>query len=188
MRIFGWLRKRSDEGEAVRAWHAQWQQATESLDADAVERLQSALRAEPRMADDLEIEEEMLDGLQQLIALERALSGPGLPVVETSHRVVGGDACHFSVPVSMPDDPAQPTGRLLLTSTRMVFAGGARTPGLPWHATRDVVREGRDLIFVRTGGDDGHHVRCNTYADALCGAAIARHLVGRVRGGPRPPL
>ena len=79
----------------------------------------------------------------------------------------------------------QPTGRLLLTSTRAVFAGGARTPALPWHATREVIQSGRDLllVFKNAQEDDGHRFRCNSFADALCGAAIARHLMRSSRGG-----
>ena len=121
----------------------------------------------------------MLDGLKRLLELERELTASRLPVVETSHRVVGSDRCHFSAPVSMPDDPTQPTGRLLLTSERAVFAGGARTPALAWHATRQVMQSGRDLvlIFKNAQGDDGHRFRCNSFTDALCGAAIARHLM-----------
>src|SRR5439155_2025988 len=123
--------------------------------------LEMALRATPPFADDLEIEEEMLEALKHLLELERELRALRLPLVATSHRVVGSDRCHFSAPVSMPDDPAQPTGRLLLTSTRAVFAGGARTPALAWHATREVIQSGRDLLLVfRNGpGDDGHRFR-----------------------------
>jgi hypothetical protein len=150
-----------------------------SLDATAIERLDAALTRIPPFADDLEIEEEMLDGLRHLVALAADLEAGRLPIVDTSHRVVGTDRCHFSAPVSMPDDPAQPTGRLLLTSARAVFAGGARVPAVPWHATREVVQSGRDLLFVyRHGqGDEGHRFRCNSFTDALCGAAIARHLM-----------
>jgi hypothetical protein len=155
-----------------------------SLDAGAVPRLDAALRAVPPLADDLEFEEEMLEALKQLLELERELREGRVPTVDTSHRVVGSDRCHFSAPVSMPDDPAQPTGRLLLTSTRAVFAGGARTPALPWHAAREVIQSGRDLLFVyRSAQDDaGHRFRCNSFADALCGAAIARHLMRNARG------
>jgi hypothetical protein len=86
--------------------------------------------------------------------------------------------------VSIPDDPAQPTGRLLLTYGRAVFAGGARTPPLPWHAARDVVHSGRDLLLIAKHMPDeaSHRFRCNSYADALCGAAIARHLMRASRG------
>jgi hypothetical protein len=187
MGIFGWLRKQTlggDDGEA-RAWRQAWSQAVASLDAGAVPSLEAALRRTPAFADDLEIEEEMLDALRRLLDLERALATSHVPIVETAHRVVGPDRCHFSAPVSMPDDPAQPTGRLLLTSTRAVFAGGARTPALPWHATREVIQSGRDLLFVfRNGQDDaGHRFRCNSFADALCGAAIARYLMRSARAG-----
>jgi hypothetical protein len=81
----------------------------------------------------------------------------------------------------MPDDPAQPTGRLLLTSGRAAFAGGARAPALPWHGLRQVVRAERDLIFVRAGGDDGVRFRCNSFSEAACGAALARHLMRAAR-------
>jgi hypothetical protein len=187
MGLYGWLRKqiaRGDDGQ-TRAWREKWAAAVASLDAGAVAPLEEALRRTPPLADDLEIEEEMLDALRHVLELERELAVPRVPIVETTHRVVGSDRCHFSAPVSMPDDPAQPTGRLLLTSTRAVFAGGARTPALAWHATRDVVRSGRDLLFVfrNADGDEGHRFRCNTFTDALCGAALARHLMRAARGG-----
>ena len=189
MGIREWFRTTSRGGEnaGVRAWRTAWSQAVASLDAGAMADLETALRRTPAFADDLEIEAEMLDGLRQLLDLERELAASRLPIVETTHRVVGSDRCHFSAPVSMPDDPAQPTGRLLLTSTRAVFAGGARTPALPWHAARDVLQSGRDLLFVfrhanQDGGDGGHRFRCNSFADALCGAAIARHLSRTARG------
>ena len=186
MGLFGWLRNKSGgggDGEA-RAWRDAWTAAVASLDAGAVAALEAALRRTPPFADDLEIEEEMLDALRQLVALAAELEAGRLPLVDTSHRVVGTDRCHFSAPVSMPDDPAQPTGRLLLTSARAVFAGGARAPALPWHATREVVQAGRDLLFVyrNAQGDEGHRFRCNSFADALCGAAIARHLMRGARG------
>jgi hypothetical protein len=185
MELFGWLKKKGRGGnDGAREWREAWTRAVAALDAEAVTALEAALRATPPLADDLEFEEEMLDALKQLLELERELSASRVPVVETSHRVVGTDRCHFSAPVSMPDDPAQPTGRLLLTSTRAVFAGGSRTPALPWHATRDVIQSGRDLLFIfKSAQDDaGHRFRCNSFADALCGAAIARHLISAKRG------
>jgi hypothetical protein len=186
MGLFGWLTGKRDGGsEHARAWREGWARAVASLDQGALASLEADLKRTPPFADDLEIEEEMLDALRHLLELQRALAAALLPVVATSHRVVGTDACHFSAPVSMPDDPAQPTGRLLLTSTRAVFAGGARTPALPWHATREVIRSGRDLLFVYRGAqeDEGHRFRCNSFTDALCGAAIARHLMQTARGG-----
>jgi hypothetical protein len=180
MELFGWLKKKSrGSGDGAREWRETWTRAVASLDGGAVAPLEAALRATPPLADDLEFEEEMLEALKQLLELERELAAARIPIVATSHRVVGSDRCHFSAPVSMPDDPAQPTGRLLLTSTRAVFAGGARTPALPWHATREVIQSGRDLLFIfkQTQEDAGHRFRCNSFSDALCGAAIARHLM-----------
>jgi hypothetical protein len=184
MGLFDWLKNKTDRaGSEVRAWHQAWSDALASRDASALPTLEAALRRTPPLADDVEIEEEMLDALRQVLELEQELAASRLPVVETTHRVVGADRCHFSAPVSMPDDPSQPTGRLLLTSTRAVFAGGARTPALAWHATRDVIQSGRDLLFIFRSAQDegGHRFRCNSFADALRGAAIARHLMQAVR-------
>ena len=181
MGLFGWFRgKSADDG--TRAWREAWSAAVAKLDADAIAALDAALRREPPLADDIEIEEEMLDGLRQLLAVERDLAGGRPPIVDTTHRVVGADRCHFSAPVSVPDDPAQPTGRLLLTSSRAVFAGGARVPAVPWHGVRDVVHNGRDLLFLfNRSGDDGQRFRCNSFGEALTGTAIARYLVRQSR-------
>jgi len=179
-RLFG---RTSNNGDRAQAWRESWARAVEARDAAALAGLEAALRQTPPLADDLEIEEEMLDALRQLLDLERDLAAARLPLVDTTHRVVGADRCHFSAPVSMPDDPAQPTGRLLLTSSRAVFAGGSRTPAVPWHATREVLQRDRDLLFVRAGADEGYRFRCNSFADALCGAAIARHLIRSARKG-----
>src|SRR3954447_8527971 len=183
MGLFGWLTRKSND-DGTRAWREAWAAAVAALDTDAVDGLEAALRQQPPLADDVEMEEEMLDALKQMLAVERDLAGGSLPLIETTHRVVGADRCHFSAPVSMPDDPSQPTGRLLLTPRRAVFAGGARNPALPWHGVREVVQAGRDVLFVasRVEGPDGQRFRCNSYGDALCAAAIARHLV-RVASG-----
>src|SRR3982750_1512257 len=156
MGLFGWLTRKSND-DGTRAWREAGGAAVAALDTDAVDGLEAALRQQPPLADDVEMEEEMLDAFKQLLAVERDPAGGGLPLIETTHRVVGADRCHFSAPVSMPDDPSQPTGRLLLTSSRAVFAGGSRTPAVAWHGVRHVVREGRDLLFVisRGGEDDG---------------------------------
>src|SRR5262252_8959022 len=162
MGIFSWWTGKN--GGPSRAWREAWARAVASRDAAAVAPLEAALRRQPPMADDLELEEEMLDALRQLVDLSRELDAARLPVVETSHRLVGADVCHFSAAVSVPDDPAQPTGRLLLTSRRAAFAGGGRVPSLPWHAVREVVQNGRDVLVVRAGADEGIRFRCNSFA------------------------
>jgi len=119
--------------------------------------------------------------MRQLVDLSRELDAARLPIVETAHRIVGADVCHFSAAVSVPDDPAHPTGRLLLTSRRAAFAGGGRVPSFPWHAVREVVQNGRDVLIIRAGADEGMRFRCNSFADAVCGAAIARHLARQAK-------
>ena len=122
----------------------------------------------------------MLDGLTALAALRRTLSS-ALPVVETGHRVIGSERCHFTAPVSMPDHPSQPAGRLLFTGTRAVFVGGGTPTAVAWHAVSEVRQAERDLVLARGGGDGVFRFRANAYADALCGAELARHFVARQR-------
>jgi len=47
----------------------------------------------------------------------------------------------------------------------------------------EVVQSGRDVLFVlnRGGEDSGQRYRCNSFAEALCGAAIARYLSRQAR-------
>ena len=180
MGLISWFTGKNDR--AARAWRDEWTRALASPDAAAVASLVATLRRQPPVSDDLELEEEMLDALRQLVDLSRELTAARLPVVDTSHRLVGSDVCHFSAAVSVPDDPAQPTGRLLLTSRRAAFAGGGRVPALAWHAVRQIVQDGRDVLFIHLGAEDGVRFRCNSFTDAVCGAAIARFLVQRQRG------
>ncbi len=192
MGLFGFL-KRDRGTSAAREWHKDWETAVERLDREAPARLEARLRGGPPLGppqDDVEVEEEMLQALRDLLAIEADLARAVLPTIETSHRVAHGERCHFNAPVSMPDDPQQPTGRLLLTSGRAAFAGGSRTPAIPWHAARDVIRAGRDVLFVRAGGDEAVRFRCNSFSDALCGAAVARHLLraARPKAGGRDTL
>ena len=177
-----WFRKDwfRNDGRAVREWHDRWKAAVASHDAAAVAELETVLQRRPPIAEDLELEEEMLEALRQLVALSQDLDASRPPVVETTHRVVGNDVCHFNAAVSVPDDPAQPTGRLLLTSRRAAFAGGGRVPSLPWHAVRHVVQDGRDMLLVGIG-DTAVRFRCNSFPDAVCGAAIASYLAQKAR-------
>jgi|SRR5215831_1999257 len=184
MGLFGFFKRGRGRGHA-QAWEQEWTRAIDALDAAAPDRLRALVAARAAAGEDVEIEDEMLQALDDLLALERGLAAGGaLPAIETSHRAAAGERCHYSAPVSMPDDPMQPTGRLLLTEGRAAFAGGARAVAVPWHAARQVVRAGRDLLLVRVGGgDEAVRFRCNSFSDAVCGAAIARHLM---RAGDKP--
>lgn len=182
MGLVDWFRRNGGAPtRTAREWHAAWETALASLDAEAPARLEAWLTRDQALAADAEIETEMIEALRDALALEHDLAASRLSSIETTHRAAAGEPCYFSAPVSMPDDPAQPTGRLLLTSGRVAFAGGSRAPAIPWHAAREVVRAGRDLFVVRAGMTDGYRFRCNTYSDAVRGAAIARHLMQAAR-------
>ena len=127
--------------------------------------------------EEIEIEREMLDGLEQVSRLHSALATNGLPVVVTGHRVVGSDVCHFISPVSMPDEASQPSGRLILTNARAIFVGGPNGSALAWHAVGEVAHAGRDLLLVRADRQKLYRFRCNTFADALTAVFLARRLL-----------
>jgi hypothetical protein len=182
MGLFAWLKRSGNgAGRGLQAWRREWAQAVAGVDAGALPRLRAALQAHAPSSLDLEVEEEMLDALQQLVTLTGELKANNLPHLDTTHRVVGSDVCHFSAPVSMPEDPSQPSGRLLLTGSRAVFIGGPRMTALAWHAAAQALQGDRDLMLLRADGQAAYRFRCNTYADALCAAAIARHLIDVTR-------
>jgi hypothetical protein len=183
--MLGWLTGRGARREtsAIAEWRKVWAAAIEAPDAARVAELGRALEAIDGKGGDREIEFEMVAGLADLVALDARLRAGDLPVVQTGHRVAGSDVCHFSGPASMPDDPAQPAGRVLWTHRRAIFAGGAHSTSLPWHRVGAVVRVDRDVLLMAAGGETAHRFRFNNYADALCASALARHLVRR----PLPP-
>jgi hypothetical protein len=185
MGLLRWLKRgiAADGNPELRAWRQAWQAAAQASAVDTAEV--AALRASlDRLAlpeDDLEIEREMLDGLDRKMALASSIVESGLPAIPTGHRIVGHEICHFSAPVSVPDDPAQPTGRLLLTSGRAIFQGGVRGTTIAWHTVGDAAHVDRDLVLVTVSRESLHRFRCNTYADAMCAAHLARLLSPKSR-------
>jgi hypothetical protein len=129
----------------------------------------------PRLAalsdiDERERQVEMIEGLDHLCDVAET---EAIPVLDTQHRVIGADACHFMAPVGAPDH-GDAIGKLFLTSQRVIFAGGASI-AWPWHRVRRVSRHERDVLFE--GGDTlALRLRCNSYADALAAAAIGERL------------
>jgi hypothetical protein len=181
MGLFGWLKGKGVRSNSrVAGWHRAWEKAVAAVEPD-VPTLRSRLDELALPEDEIEIEREMLAGLEQLIQLRRGLSNNGLPAIETGHRVVGADLCHFSAPASRPDDPAQPSGRLILTNARAIFAGGAKALAIPWHAIAQVAQTERDIALIRIDRETLYRFRCNSFTDAMCGAFIARSLAGRKR-------
>jgi len=189
MDLLGWFKGRRGSGEDRRLgqWRTAWSEAAASGDTARLLPLRAELDAMGLPEDDVEIEREMLDALQDLAELAASVRAAGLPAVETGHRVVGSDRCHFTAPVSMPDEPSQPSGRLLLTSGRAIFVGGVHGATVPWHGVGDVRHIDRDLILIRSDRDKLYRFRCNTFSDALRTAFLARELMG-TRRRPQPGL
>jgi hypothetical protein len=185
MGLFGWWKREARNGARasrdIDDWRRDWAAAAAAPSAEQIRALGERLAAFGLDEEEIDVEREMLDGLERFAALAADVRERGLPSLETGHRIAGSDVCHFSAPASMPDDPGQPAGRLLLTSVRIAFAGGAASRTIPWHAISSAVRQDRDLLFDRAGRQDVLRFRCNSYGDALCGALIAARLV-RPRG------
>ena len=122
--------------------------------------------------DEAERQEEMIDGLRQMLVIAETAD---LPVVVTQHRVIGTDVCYFVAPVSLAADVAAP-GKLFVTANRLIFASG-RVQAWPWHRVHEIVRAGRALGVMLSGGSEGVRLQCNTYGDAL----VVWHLSTRLR-------
>lgn len=169
------FRRRASDDTRAALWWRDADAAALGPTAAALDDLRPRMAA-PDQLDSREREEEMLDALERLLAA--AAQWPPLPVVGTQHRVIGADRCHFLAPVSAPDH-GDAAGKLFLTSDRVIFAGGASI-AWPWHRVRRTHRHDRDLVF-EAGESLTLRLRCNTYADAVLAAALAR----RIR--PEPP-
>jgi hypothetical protein len=178
---FGWLKGRKSVGgdPRLRTWRAAWQEACGEPTTARLHALTTELDALGLSDDEVEIEREMLAGLDQLITLQSAVATGTLPIIQTGHRVVGADACHFSAPCSMPDEAAEPSGRLIFTSARAIFAGGATSIAVPWHAVAKVLQQHRDVMLIRRDREMLYRFRCNAFADALSAALLARTLSSR---------
>ena len=173
-----WFKRNTDDGR-TRAWGEAWTQAVAAPDRDGAVRLREQLDALALSEDETELEREMLDALDALVELSSSTEREGPPAIETGHRAVGNEPCYFSAPASLPDDPAQPSGTLLLTRTRAIFLGGGRSLTIPWHSVGECLQQHRDLLLVRVDRQDLSRLRCNSFTDALRAAFLARHLSRR---------
>ena len=188
MGLWNWLERGAPrEDSRLTEWRRQWAAAAVTLDPAATERLKRLLDGFKLPDDDVEIEREMLDGLDEATALSAEIARAGLPIVETGHRVVAHDRCHFMAAASLPDEPGQPTGRLLLTNARAIFVGGPSAVSSPWHMIGEATQYDRDLVLVRTTRDRVYRFQCNSFGDALRATLIARALLRRkpATGGAR---
>ena len=184
MALFGWFKSNAGTGGKQQAhWREAWAQAVDAEDPSQLSALRDQLNTLTSVAEDVEVEQEMLDALEHVADLQALAARGQLPSIETHHRIVGSDVCHFSAPASLPDDPSQPSGRVLLTNVRCLFLGGSRGASVAWHSIRDVLRVDRDVLLVRADGTPAAHFRFNSFADAVTAAFLARRLKGTRRSG-----
>ena len=183
MGLRDWLKRRRGGAEdpRLRSWRERLERIAASADGTSIERLRSELDALGLPEEEIEIEREMLEGLRESDELSSAIRVSGLPTIETGHRVVRAEPCHYTAPVSMPEEPGQPVGRLLFTSGRAIFVGGANGLAAAWHTITEIVYVERDLVLVRNGREESYRFRCNTYGDALRGACIAGEILASRR-------
>ena len=161
----------------LRRWREQWSRAAAAGDHAETARLNHDLDALAYPEEEIEIEREMLHALIERETLAASIRESGLPRVETGHRVVRGEPCHYSEPASMPEEPGQPSGRLLLTMNRALFVGSGKTVASAWHTISVALYAERDLVLVKNGREQAYRFRCNTYGDALRAAFIAQQLL-----------
>ena len=179
MKLFGWMKGRAASGQQRRRWREAWLQAVSAEDASRAAVLRADLDGLPLgPGEDNEVELEMIEALERLASLHQENVDGALPVIETQHRVLAGDRCHFSAPASLPDDPAQASGRVLFTAARCLFVGGGQPRIVAWHTVRDVIQAERDVLLARADGSAGAHYRFNTFTDAVTAAFLARRLKG----------
>ena len=185
MGLLAWFRTGVPENRRAQDWRAACLKAASQADDDRLHTLRIELESWRAGEEDIEVEREMLEGGRDLIELTKAVRQSGLPVVETGHRVVGTDVCHFTAPSSMPDEAGQPSGRLLLTSNRAIFVGGGRATAIPWHAIGRTLQAERDVVLVRADREQLYRFRCNSFSDAFRSAFIGRELLAarRLRTG-----
>jgi hypothetical protein len=177
--IWRGFRKALGRTAPTAAW---WELAARAADAPTaalIAQLRSGVLDESPL-DEREQQDEMIDGLDQLLPLTQA---ERLPVVDTQHRVIGDDRCHFVTPATLAAEVAVP-GKLFLTDRRLVFAGG-RAQTWAWHGVRRVARADRTVDVVTSG--DLVRLQCNSFGDALVVRYLARRLAGHDAAGSVKP-
>jgi hypothetical protein len=186
MGLRDWWRRRGAniEDPRLRRWREDWSKTAGAAESGDIAQMGAELDALGLPEEEIEIEREMLQALRERNELLSSVRESGLPRVETGHRVVRAEPCHYSAPVSMPDEPGQPSGRLLLTSGRAIFAGGGSGIATAWHMISDALHMERDVVLVRNGRQQVYRFRCNTYGDALRAAFIAGQLLAARRRSP----
>ena len=179
MGLFRWFQGKSPAERRLGAWRAAWQQVRDTPNPSEIAALSAELSAIGLPDEDVEIEREMLEALSSLVQLQRDVAANGLPVIASGHRVLGTETCHFSASCSMPDEPSEPSGRLMFTGVRAIFVGGSAAVTIPWHAVANVLQQHRDVMLVRRDREVLYRFRCNVFTDAMSAAFLAQSLSSR---------
>ena len=153
------------------AWWHEANALTGKPDAERIAALRAQIADASKAPDVAELQEEMIDGLERLLAL---FQQSVLPVIATQHRVIGSERCHFIVPVSLIEQ-VDVSGKLFATAERLVFAAGT-VRQWPWHAIQAVTRVERDVVIDLRGRPAAARLRTNTYGDALLLVALSERL------------
>jgi hypothetical protein len=153
------------------AWWREANALAGTPDAERIAALRAQMADAAKAPDVAELQEEMIDGLERLLALAQQTV---LPVIATQHRVIGSELCHFIVPVSLIEQ-VDAAGKLFATAERLVFAAGT-VRQWPWHAIQTVTRVERDVLIDMRGRPAAARLRTNTYGDALLLVALAERL------------
>jgi hypothetical protein len=140
-------------------------------DPERVAALKATVADAAAAPDAAELQEEMIDGLERVIALANE---PVLPVIATQHRVIGSEVCHLIAPVSLIEQ-VDVAGKLFATAGRLVFAAGT-VRQWPWHSIAALRRDERDVVIDLRGRPAVARLRTNTYGDALLIVALAERL------------
>jgi hypothetical protein len=153
------------------AWWREANALAGNPDRDRIAALRAQVEDAVKAPDIAELQEEMIDGLEGMLALVRE---PALPVIATQHRVIGQEVCHFIAPVSLIEE-VDASGKLFATADRLVFAAGT-VRQWPWHAIAALARVERDVMIDLRGRPAAARLRTNTYGDALLLVALAERL------------
>ena len=153
------------------SWWSEANALAEGPDAGRIGTLRAQVADAAKAPDIAELQEEMIDGLERLLALA---AEPALPVIETQHRVIGSEVCHFIAPVSLVEE-VDASGKLFATAGRLVFAAGT-VRQWPWHSIAGITRAERDVVIDLRGRPGAARLRTNTYGDALVIVALAERL------------
>jgi hypothetical protein len=172
MGLFDLFRRRESAQPDVSDWWRTANALASAPTAGGIHELKTSVVDVNLAPDVAEAQHEMLDGLEGLVAFGQS----ALPVLDTQHRVIGTDTCHFIAPASLVDQ-VDSGGKVFVTSARLIFAAGT-VLSWPWHLITRARREDRDLL-VDLKGRPAVRLRLNTYEAALLIAALVSRLTNR---------